>query len=123
MWANGSACLGSRAVVGLEMWDELDKLSHVFLYIYQPHRDSGHNSTNMNNTIHVGHLVERYVNSVSGLTISELARQLNCSRRNVYRIFDRHSMDTSLLIRLCSVLKHDFFHDISASITLHHDET
>lgn len=75
-------------------------------------------TTNMNDTLHVGHLIERHVNTVSGITISELARRLNCSRRNVYRIFDRQSIDSALLIRLCKILEHDFFHDISINLTL-----
>lgn len=49
-------------------------------------------------------------------TVTWLARNLNCKRRNVYRIFERENIDIRLLGRLASILQHDFFADISNGI-------
>ena len=46
-------------------------------------------------------------------TVSWLARKLNCDRSNVYRLFQKHSIDTVLLQRLSVILNRDFFLCIS----------
>lgn len=53
-------------------------------------------------------------------SIGWLARQLACDRSNVYRLFRRESIDTATLQRLCKILNHDFFHDLSHEL---HEET
>jgi len=53
-------------------------------------------------------------------SIGWLARQLACDRSNVYRLFQRESIDTATLKRLCKILNHDFFHDLSHEL---HEET
>ena len=45
--------------------------------------------------------------------IKWLARQLNCDRRNVYRIFKRDNIDIVLLDRISKALRHNFFNDLS----------
>lgn len=45
--------------------------------------------------------------------IDWLAAQLSCQRANVYKIFNRRDIDTQLLNRLCHILDHDFFADLS----------
>ena len=37
------------------------------------------------------------------------AQALGCSRTSVYKIFEKSSIDTDLLLRICDVLKVDFF--------------
>lgn len=49
-------------------------------------------------------------------TADWLAQQLNCRRRNIYDIFKRPNIDAELLLRLCNIMNHDFFHDISALV-------
>ena len=34
---------------------------------------------------------------------------MGCSRTSVYKIFEKSSIDTDLLLRICDVLKVDFF--------------
>jgi len=46
-------------------------------------------------------------------TVSWLARKLNCDRSNIYRLFQKHSVDTALLHRLSVILGRDFFSDLS----------
>ena len=42
-------------------------------------------------------------------TVSWLARKLNCKRMTVYRIFNKNSIDTMLLARICNILDRNFF--------------
>lgn len=42
-------------------------------------------------------------------TVVWLAEQLSCSRTNVYKIFDKYSVDTEMLSRISSILEFDFF--------------
>ena len=46
-------------------------------------------------------------------TIDWLAKELNCDRRNVYRIFKKENIDIHLLARISQILNHDFFRDLS----------
>ena len=62
--------------------------------------------------LHIGQMVEAELRRQER-TVSWLARQLCCDRRNVYDIFSRPSIDTTLLLRISSALRHDFFADIS----------
>lgn len=50
-------------------------------------------------------------------SISWFARKIGCDRSNVYRLFQKNSIDTQLLARISVVLSHDFFSDLSASIS------
>ncbi len=49
-------------------------------------------------------------------TVSWLARKLNCNRGAVYRIFDKISIDTALLITISQVLNRNFFRELSDEI-------
>lgn len=46
-------------------------------------------------------------------SISWLARKLSCDRTRVYRILQKHSIDTYDLARISILLSHDFFADLS----------
>lgn len=46
-------------------------------------------------------------------TISWFARKLSCDRSNVYRLFQKDSIDTNMLTRISILLNHDFFLDLS----------
>ena len=58
----------------------------------------------------MGNLVKSVFDE-SGMTVSELARQLYCERTNVYAIFRRRSIDTEMLARLSKILNHNFLDD------------
>lgn len=59
-------------------------------------------------SVHAGKLVKE-VFLASGMSVSELGRRVTTTRQNVYRIFERESIDTALLQRLGKALNHDFF--------------
>lgn len=42
-----------------------------------------------------------------------LAKKINCDRTNIYKIFQRPSIDTELLARISKALDYDFFLDLS----------
>lgn len=49
-------------------------------------------------------------------SISWFARKLSCDRSNVYRLFQKESIDTNLLTRISILLDRDFFADLSEYI-------
>lgn len=42
-------------------------------------------------------------------TVSWFARKIHMDRSNVYRLFEKNSVDTDLLRRISQVLRRDFF--------------
>lgn len=46
-------------------------------------------------------------------SISWFARKLSCDRSNIYRLFQKESIDTNLLTRISVLLGRDFFSDLS----------
>ena len=49
-------------------------------------------------------------------TVAWFARKLSCDRSNVYRLFQKHSIDTALLRRISLILNRDFFAELSKNI-------
>jgi len=60
--------------------------------------------------VHIGHLIKSVFDK-SGMSVSELARQLHCERTNVYTIFKRRTIDVELLAMLSEILNHNFLDD------------
>ena len=60
----------------------------------------------------IGHRIKEVLTS-QGHTAKWLADQIPCERTNVYDIFKRDDMNVELLARLCVVLQHDFFAELS----------
>lgn len=58
--------------------------------------------------IHIGKKIKEAVKK-SGMSVTEFAARINYSRRNIYSIFGKQSVDTSLLIKISEVLEQDFF--------------
>lgn len=58
--------------------------------------------------VHIGKKIEDVLRS-KGYKVSWFARSLYCDRTNVYKIFQRESVDTKMLFRICEILHHDFF--------------
>lgn len=46
-------------------------------------------------------------------SVTWFARKVGVDRSNVYRLFKKNSIDTSLLMRISIVLDYDFFADLS----------
>ena len=58
--------------------------------------------------IHIGSIIKKRFDE-QGLSASWFAKQLCCDRTNIYSIFKRESIDTMLLSKISTILKHDFF--------------
>jgi len=58
--------------------------------------------------VHIGKKIQE-VQQSSGLSVTAFARNINCTRGNVYAIFARSTIDTGLLQRIGKVLNYDFF--------------
>src|SRR5688572_14952948 len=68
--------------------------------------------------IHIGKKIKEAVKK-SGMSVTEFAAQINYSRRNIYSIFEKESVDTSLLIKISEVLGQDFFTHYNAGPKKH----
>ena len=62
--------------------------------------------------MHIGNLIRKVVRQ-RGMTVVSFATQLSCSRANVYKIFEKKSIDTDILMRISTILDYDFFAAIS----------
>lgn len=56
-------------------------------------------------------------------SVSWFARKLSCDRSNVYRLFQKGSIDTHLLARISLILNRDFFSELSADMHLSDSES
>ena len=64
---------------------------------------------------HIGEAIKKELER-QGKTVVWFAEQLPCHRTNVYRIFEKASIDTHILMRISEILKHDFFTDHSKEL-------
>lgn len=62
--------------------------------------------------IFIGAIIERELRA-RRITVKDFASALGLQRPNAYRIFQSHSLDTDLLLRISIYLDHDFFRDYS----------
>lgn len=62
--------------------------------------------------IHIGQLIKTEL-ELQERTPTWLAKKINCDRTNIYRIFDRESIDTALLSRISTALNRNFFAELS----------
>ncbi len=58
--------------------------------------------------MHIGERIRQELDR-QDKTVVWFARQLAYSRTNIYKIFDRPSIDTGVLLRISRVLHYDFF--------------
>ena len=66
---------------------------------------------------HIGQVIKQELERQER-TVVWLARKLSCDRSNIYRIFQKESIDTNLLVRISVILQYDFFAGFSDSIRL-----
>ncbi len=71
--------------------------------------------------IHIGTQIKSVLET-KGISVTEFARRINKSRENIYSIFTRKSIDTSLLAKISEVLDYDFFRMYSSSYTIIEDK-
>lgn len=58
--------------------------------------------------IHIGQEIRKQVEE-QGKTSVWLAKELGCHRTNLYKIYDKRTIDTGVLLRISRILNYDFF--------------
>ena len=66
--------------------------------------------------IHIGHLIRDELRR-QGRTNEWLAEQIGVTPRTLQRIFNKPTIDTSVLFRICRILRVDFFFNYSQVLT------
>jgi plasmid maintenance system antidote protein VapI len=69
----------------------------------------------MNHEIHIGRIIQARVKA-DGRSVQWLARQLHCTRSNIYKLYDKPAIATDLLWQLAQLLQVDFFAYYSNSL-------
>ena len=59
-------------------------------------------------TIHIGKIIQETVR-LKGMDVTEFANKINYTRRNIYKIFSKSSIDTDLLKKISKVLGENLF--------------
>ena len=62
--------------------------------------------------MHIGQRIKE-VMAKKKVSVIAIAKEIECERTNVYNIFERESINTSLLQKFSIILKHDFFKELS----------
>ena len=62
----------------------------------------------MDTKLHIGEQIQQKLNE-DGHSIAWFAREINCERTNVYKIFKAKHINTERLLLICTVLEHNFF--------------
>lgn len=65
--------------------------------------------------IFIGKIIEEELRNQER-SVVWLSRKLNCNRTNVYKIFNRTSIDTEFLLKISNILKRDFFEPYTSRI-------
>lgn len=65
--------------------------------------------------IFIGKIIEEELRNQER-SVVWLSRKLNCNRTNVYKIFNRTSIDTELLLKISNILKRDVFEPYTSRI-------
>ena len=60
------------------------------------------------NNIHIGHLIHEQLRK-DQRSVGWLAREIHCTRNNVYKIFNKSSLDSDLILKISKVMNYNFF--------------
>ena len=66
------------------------------------------NSISQLTMIHIGHVIKNKVEE-QGKTTVWLAQKLGCHRTNMYKIYEKRTIDTGVLLHISDILGFDFF--------------
>lgn len=62
----------------------------------------------MKQSLHIGHCIKARLEK-DGRTTVWLAQQLGCHRTNLYKIYEKQTIDTGILLRISKILGYNFF--------------
>ncbi len=66
--------------------------------------------------MHKGEIIENAIRQ-SGYSITEMAKKLKISRRHLYNIFQKYTIDNDTIIEIGRLLNHDFSEEIKGLTT------
>ena len=109
-WADWRCLSFSEGNARAWVWDEQKRFLRLSCILFIPYlyslvrepvsvEESG---------MHIGNLIKQQLEE-QGRSVVWFARKLSYSRTNVYKIFEKPSIDTNLLLRISSILNYDFF--------------
>lgn len=58
--------------------------------------------------IHIGNCIRKKVEEKEKTSV-RFAKELGCHRTNIYKIYDKMSIDTGVLLHISKILEFDFF--------------
>lgn len=58
--------------------------------------------------LHIGHLIQEQLRK-DKRSVGWLAREIHCTRNNVYKIFGKASLDSDLILTISKALQFNFF--------------
>jgi DNA-binding phage protein len=64
--------------------------------------------------IHIGHLIQTQLKA-DKRSVGWLAREIGCTRNHVYKIFNRPSLDSDLILRISKAMNYNFFQYYTAA--------
>ena len=62
--------------------------------------------------MHIGQHIKEVMRQ-QGITATQLAKDICCTRTHVHKIFRKDNIDIALLRHISEALHHNFFHDLS----------
>lgn len=65
--------------------------------------------------LHMGNLIRQRMKEKQ-ISVVLMAKHLSCSRNNVYKLLNKYSMDTEVLVKISRLLDFDFFELYSKEI-------
>lgn len=60
------------------------------------------------NYLHIGHLIQAQL-IADKRSVGWLAREIGCTRNNVYKLFNKASLDSELILRISKAMQFNFF--------------
>ena len=58
--------------------------------------------------IHIGKIIKELVKT-KGISIDEFSEKINCTKRNIYKIYDKPGIDTVMLFKISRALGQNLF--------------
>lgn len=76
----------------------------------------------MLSVMHIGKRIKEVL-AEQGKTSLWLARQLSYNRTTMYKIYDKASLDTQMLLRISRIMEYDFFQEFSKELDVQEKST
>ena len=90
--------------------DEIDGPQRFFSYYFCAIMNGNHNH------IQIGHLIQAQLKA-DKRSVGWLAREIGCTRNNVYKIFNTASLDSDLVFRVSKAMQFNFFRYYTEELT------